>query len=277
MANYSLYQVDAFTDQLFAGNPAAVVPLEQFLSTRTMLAIAQENNLSETAFTVPRSDGSYDLRWFTPAAEIEFCGHATVASAHALHTELGVPSPITFHTQIGVLKVAISQDGYCLHAPNYPAKEIPITDDIKTAFGPNIISAHLARNNIYIELADADAVQNYNPDISAIAILLKAIADKGETREHLGASIMAAGSGAPSQYDFVSRHFAPLHDVDEDPVTGSAHSVLAPYWAARLGKTEMTACQCSTRGGVLGLKVLDDEVLITGKAVTYMRGEIMVG
>ena len=276
MASYPLYQVDAFTDQLFAGNPAAIVPLKQFLPTATMLAIAQENNLSETAFTVPRSDGSYDLRWFTPAAEIEFCGHATIASAHALHTELGVPSPLTFHTQIGILKVDVSPDGYRLHAPNYPAQEIPITADIAAAFGPGIVSAHLAANNIYIELPSAQAVQGYKPDIPAIARLLKAIAGKGETRAHLGASIMAAGSGTLSRYDFVSRHFAPLHDVDEDPVTGSAHSVLAPFWAKRLGKTEMTACQCSARGGVLGLKVLGAEVQIIGKAVTYLRGEIMV-
>ena len=274
MALYSLYQIDAFTDQLFSGNPAAVVPLKNFLPVDTMLAIAQENNLSETAFIVPRSDGSYDLRWFTPAAEIEFCGHATIASAHALFTELGACSPLVFHTEIGVLKVGVSDNGYTLYAPNFAAKEIPITHDIIDAFGPGIISAHLAANNIYIELKDAQTIYSYQPDIPAISTLLRAIAAEGKTRAHLGASIMAAGDGEFARFDFVSRHFAPLHDVDEDPVTGSAHSVLAPYWAKRLGKTKMTACQCSARGGILHLDVRDDSVLITGKAVTYLRGEI---
>lgn len=281
MTAYPIYQIDAFTDTLFSGNPAAVMPLDGFFTDENMQNIAQENNLAETAFVVTRGDGSYDLRWFTPKAEIEFCGHATIASAHVLIHELGHLAPLVFHTQIGELTVKHSEQGYTLCAPNYTSQKIPIDAALTQAFGPNIISAHKAVNNIYVELANAQAVKDYAPNMAAIANYLMSLSKK---TLH-GASIMAAGykggEGNFANYDFVSRHFAPLHGVPEDPVTGSAHSALGPFWAKRLGqgeggvdKAHMTALQCSERGGVLHLHVRPGEVQITGRALTYLKGEI---
>ena len=248
MKTLPIYQIDAFTDILFGGNPAAVVPLDRFLPGALMQTIAAENNLSETAFVAPRSDGSFDLRWFTPASEIEFCGHATVAAAHTLIQELGHDAPLTFHTQIGVLTVAQSGAGYTLRAPNYPMTPLPVTDTLKAAFGPALITAYAARNNIYIEFNTAEDVHSFIPDMGLIAGVLKA-----QTKAHgpadMGASIMAIGDGRFAKYDFVSRHFAPLHGVPEDPVTGSAHSALGPFYADKLGKTKLSACQCSVRSG----------------------------
>lgn len=275
MTTYPIYQIDAFTDTLFGGNPAAVMPLDGFFTDKIMQNIAQENNLAETAFVVSRDDGSYDLRWFTPKAEIEFCGHATIASAHVLIHELGWQAPIVFHTQIGKLTVKHGEQGYTLCAPNYASQQISIDAALTQAFGTDIISAHKAVNNIYVELASAQAVKDYAPNMAAISNYLMSLSNK---TLH-GTSIMAAGGGSFANYDFVSRHFAPLHGVPEDPVTGSAHSALGPFWAKRLGqngegKTHMTALQCSERGGVLHLHVRPDEVQITGRALTYLKGEI---
>jgi len=279
MITVPIYQIDAFTDALFGGNPAAVVPLKTFLPDRLMQIIAAENNLSETAFVAPRKDGSFDLRWFTPTAEIEFCGHATIATAHTLIAELGHAAPLIFHTQIGALSVTHSGAGYTLRAPNYPMKPLPITDALRAAFGPDLRAAYMARNNIYLELKDAVSVHSFAPNMQLIGNLLTDIASgSGRTPQdqaNMGATIMAAGDDEQfARYDFVSRHFAPMHGVDEDPVTGSAHAALAPFYADKFGKTKLTACQCSARSGDLWLEVLDDAVLITGKAVTYMRGDI---
>ena len=278
MKTLPLYQIDAFTDTLFGGNPAAVVPLDAFLPDALMQTIAAENNLSETAFVALRGDGSFDLRWFTPAAEIEFCGHATIAAAHTLIVEMGHAAPLTFHTQIGKLTVAHSDAGYTLRAPNYPMTPIPLTDTLKAAFGPDMRAAYMARNNIYLEMKDAASVHGFAPNMALIGNLLTDIASgsdrNAQDQANMGATIMALGDGGFDKYDFVSRHFAPMHGVDEDPVTGSAHAALAPFYAAKLGKTKLTACQCSARSGDLWLEVQDDAVLITGKAVTYLRGEI---
>jgi len=280
MKTLPIYQIDAFTDKLFGGNPAAVVPLESFLPDALMQTIAAENNLSETAFTVPRADGSFDLRWFTPASEIEFCGHATVAAAHTLIHELGHAAPITFHTQIGMLTVAHSEAGYTLRAPNYTMTPLPITPALQTAFGSNMSAAYIARNNIYLEMNDAASVYNFTPDMTLIGNLLTDFASSSQRspqdQANMGATIMAVGDGRFAKYDFVSRHFAPMHGVDEDPVTGSAHSALAPFYANKLGSAKLTACQCSARNGDLWLEVLGDAVLITGQAATYLRGQIWV-
>lgn len=275
MTTYPLYQVDAFTQTLFRGNPAAIVPLDTFLPDDILQSIATENNLAETAFVVPRADGTYDLRWFTPSTEIDFCGHATIATAHVLFEEHAqnrpAKNPLVFHTQIGTLNVTRSKAGYVLHAPNYPTRPLAIDKDMIAAFGDDIRGASIA-NNIYLEFANAKTVQNYTPRMAAITHMLEI--HSASTPEPLGVSIMAPGNGKWADYDFVSRHFCPLHGISEDPVTGSAHSALAPFWAARLGKNKLTAFQCSPRGGLLHLHVYPNAVHIIGQAVSYMRGEI---
>ncbi|WP_017931732.1 PhzF family phenazine biosynthesis protein [Robiginitomaculum antarcticum] len=256
-----IYQADAFTSDLFKGNPAAVIPCEAFPMTDMMQAIAMENNLSETAFVVPRSEGWY-IRWFTPMVEIEFCGHATVAAAHILRTELGAKFPLRLQAPIGPLTVNYDKTGYHLDAPAYALREIEITDAIKSAFPIEIEGGFAARDNIYIVTRDAHTVRDFKPNFRTIAAL----------GDH-GVGLTAPGD---EDYDFTSRMFFPAIDLDEDPVTGSAHCALGPYWAQRLGKSELTAHQASKRGGHLTLEVSEDRVLLTGKAVTYLRGEISV-
>jgi len=268
MKSYPIYQVDAFTNKLFAGNLAAVVPLDKFLPTETMQALAQENNLSETAFVVARPDGDYDLRWFTPAAEVDFCGHATIASAHVMLSELKTPSPINFHTKIGSLQVALNNEGYEMRAPCFPMDKMELNKQFLTTFDELPIAAWSSRGNIFLMFPCADAVADFNPDISAI----KALSSQEGVDD--GVIIMAAGDGKFAKYDFVSRYFVPAFGVDEDPVTGSNHASLAPFWAERLGKSEMLAYQASARGGELKLRLERNKVYITGQAITYMCGEI---
>ncbi len=255
-----IYQADAFTDTLFKGNPAAVVPCESFPPADVMQAIAMENNLSETAFVVPNDNG-YDIRWFTPMVEIEFCGHATIASAHILRTELGAKFPLHLNAPIGPLIVEHDARGYHLDAPAYQCRDIEITDAIKTAFPIEIEAAFAARDNIYIVTIDPSTVREFEPNFRNIAAL----------GEH-GVGLTA--KGGHEGYDFTSRLFFPAIDLDEDPVTGSAHCALGPYWAQRLGKTTLTAHQASARGGHLVLNLSGDRIVLTGQAVTYMRGEI---
>ena len=255
-----IYQADAFTDTLFQGNPAAVVPCEAFPRAEVMQAIAMENNLSETAFVVRRGE-SWDIRWFTPTVEIEFCGHATVASAHILRTELGAKFPLHLNAQIGALTVEHDKRGYHLDAPAYTPREIEITNAIKSAFPIEIEAAFAARDNIYIVTPDAQTVREFAPNFHKIA----ALGDHG-----VGLTAIGGHEG----YDFTSRLFFPAIDIDEDPVTGSAHCALGPYWAKRLGKTTMIAHQASARGGHLVLNVSPERVVLTGQAVTYLRGEI---
>ncbi len=234
-----------------------------------MQLLALENNLSETAFVKPRTDGDYDLRWFTPAAEIEFCGHATIASAHVLFAELDQKKTIIFHTQIGELVVENCVSGYKLRAPNYTMKPLEICTPIKAAFGETVVGAYIVANNLYVEFLHSEDVKRFTP-------LSDSISDICAQFDVLGVSIMAVGDGVFSKYDFISRHFAPVFGVDEDPVTGSAHSAMAPFWADRLNKTELIAYQASKRGGILHLSVKPEHVYITGEAVTFLRGEIYI-
>lgn len=275
---YTLYQIDAFTHTVFKGNPAAVVSFTEFPSDEILQSIAAENNLAETAFVVKRPDGdngkggSYDLRWFTPTLEMDFCGHATIAASHALIHEMGETAPLTFHAQIGILRVDHGPAGYTLIAPKFKARTLPVDAFMTTAFGKTILSAYIA-NNLYIELPNAADVESHVPDMSAITALL---AHHSTPDNILGVSLMAKGGHKKAgKYDFVSRHFCPLHGIDEDPVTGSAHSGLGPIWADRLGKAHLLALQCSSRAGELSLNVTSDTVEITGKAITYLRGEII--
>ena len=254
----SLYQVDAFTDGPFSGNPAAVVPLSEWLPERTMQAIALENNLSETAFFVPRDDGGIDLRWFTPLIEVDLCGHATLATAWVLFNRLEqTGDSITFHTRSGPL--AVSRDGARL-AMDFPAQ--PPTEaeigDVTDALGAQP-EAVLAAPYAMAVMDSEETVRAIRPDFARIAAL--------DIPELI---ITAPGRDC----DFVSRFFAPAAGIDEDPVTGSAHCILIPYWSQRLGKTELFARQVSFRGGALWCALKDDRVSISGYATLYMEGTI---
>ena len=267
MNTYPIYQVDAFTNTVFAGNPAAVVPLDSFLPTEKLQALATENNLSETAFVVARSDGNYDLRWFTPTSEVDFCGHATIASAHVMLKELKKRSPINFETKVGRLQVSLVEAGYEMLAPTFPMDKFELTISFRNVFNDLPLAAWQSRKNIFLMFQSADSVASFKPDFSAI----KALSSQKGVDD--GVIIMATGDGKFSKYNFVSRYFVPTFGIDEDPVTGSNHASLAPFWGERLGKKEMLAYQASARGGELQLRLEQDKVYITGQAITYMRGE----
>lgn len=257
---YTLYQVDAFTDRLFGGNPAAVVPLPQWLPDAVMQALANENNLSETAFFVPVDDG-FELRWFTPEIEVDLCGHATLATAHVLFTHLGyAKAVIHFHTRSGLLTVERSAQGYVM---DFPADEIhPIAKParLEQALGAPVLETWQGRSDLMAVLADADTVRQLRPDMPALAALG-------------GRGVIVTAPGA-ADADFVSRCFFPNAGVPEDPVTGSAHTTMTPYWAKRLGKAALRARQLSARGGVLGCALIEKRVKLEGQAVTYFTGAI---
>ena len=257
--SYTFYQVDAFTDVLFKGNPAAVMKLDSFLPDDMMQNIASENNLSETAYVVPSGD-HYKLRWFTPTVEIDFCGHATVATAHLLATEFGLTPPFVFETKVGRLSVAIVDNKYVLDAPISKAVPIEISEAMIEAFPVTLEAAFTAGNNLYLVFENEADVRVIKPDMSKIILL-----------SNHGVGITAKGEG---EYDCVSRFFVPAEGIDEDSVTGSAHAAIGPYWAARLGKTKLKAYQASARGGVLWLDVGQERLTISGHAVTYMKAEI---
>lgn len=252
------YQVDAFTTRVFAGNPAAVCPLDRWPEDRLLQAIAEENNLSETAFFVPTERG-FRLRWFTPVAEVDLCGHATLASAHVLFEILGYPQPaITFETRSGDLIVE-RRDG--LLAMDFPATAP------KPCRAPEALIAGLGRRPVevleahdYLVVYDSEeVVRDLSPDFAKLREL-----------DRRGVIATAAGR----EVDFVSRFFAPKYGIPEDPVTGSAHCELTPYWAPILGKDKLNARQVSRRGGDLYCQLKGDRVIIAGSAVTFMEAEI---
>lgn len=254
------YIADAFTDRLFAGNPAAVLPCRQMPPAALMQAIAIENNYSETAFVVKKGAGQYDLKWFTPGGEVALCGHATLATAFVLHrfADPGVEE-MHFHTLSGELIVRPCADGYTMDFPVGPYKSVAVGEEILSA------TAGLARE-AYYDGGDLMAVIDSEADLAS----LEPDFDAMRALEGRGLIITA-----PSRtYDFVSRCFYPKLNVPEDPVTGSAHTYLTPYWAERLGKSEMTAKQLSARGGVLKVRLEGRRVFITGAAVLFMQGEI---
>ncbi|WP_113662273.1 PhzF family phenazine biosynthesis protein [Pedobacter nanyangensis] len=255
-----IYQVDAFTDQLFGGNPAAVVPLSQWISASEMQKIAAENNVSETAFFIPLGD-HFELRWFTPTFEIDLCGHATLATAHILFTELNYPKDeIHFHTlKAGTLTVTRKGKLYTLDFPARPVEKHEVSDAlIKALGGKKPIDVFRARDIMLVYESEKD-VQNLQPDFSALAKI-----------DQDGVLVTAKGDHC----DFVSRFFIPAAGINEDPVTGSTHCNLIPYWAEKLGKTQLHACQISERKGELWCELKADRVLMSGNAVTYLKGEI---
>jgi predicted PhzF superfamily epimerase YddE/YHI9 len=258
-----VFQVDAFTDRPFAGNPAAVCVLPEPADERWMQHLANEMNLSETAFLVEREDG-YHLRWFTPAVEVELCGHATLASAHILWEQgfLAPDRPARFYTRSGLLSAVRKDQWIELDFPAVPEKQTEIPEELLKAFGAPVRYAGKNRFDFLLEFDSAETVLNMSPDFT----LLKQISGRG---------FMVTSRSDASQYDFISRFFAPAAGVNEDPVTGSAHCCLGPYWAKKLGKKELTGYQASARGGVVKVRVGSDRVYLGGQAVTVMRGTLL--
>ena len=258
-----LYQVDAFTSRPFAGNPAAVVPLDRWLDASQMQAIAAENNLSETAFLVPSAaaDTDFDIRWFTPTAEASLCGHATLASAFVLFSQLGWDSnQVRFSSASGGLAARRESDGkITLDFPTYDGVPMSPPDGLEAALGARLADFRRAVMNLAVLESEA-AVRAVVPDLAYI-------------RELEGDGLIITGPGDES--DCASRYFAPHCGIDEDPVTGSAHCTVIPYWAARLGKDSLHARQVSARGGDLWCRLAGDRVLISGYATLYMTGEIL--
>ncbi len=260
MMNLQIFQVDAFTSRPFGGNPAAIIPLTEWLPTETMQSIALENNLSETAFFVSK-DGFYELRWFTPTFEIDLCGHATLASAYVLYELLGEKAEILkFQTKSGVLTVERGNGRLVLDFPSRRAEPCEIPAGLIEAIGKMPTEVLRARDYLLVYESE-DEVKTIRPDFAAML--------KIDTH-----AVIVTAPGADS--DFVSRFFAPEVGVFEDPVTGSAHCTLIPYWAEKVGKNEMFARQVSARGGELFCELVGDRVKIGGNATLYLKGEIYV-
>jgi len=255
-----IHQVDAFADALFQGNPAAVCPLTEWIPDTLLQSIAAENNLSETAFYVRKSDG-WQIRWFTPTTEVDLCGHATLAAAHVLFGLSDAQSShVTFESRSGPLNVFRDGDVLTLDFPAQPAIPSEIPDQLVDALGVRPIELYRAADFMAVFKREKD-IADISPDFRRLAML--------DTR---GVIITAQGD----DFDFVSRFFAPRYGIDEDPVTGSAHCTLAPYWAKRLGRSDLTARQLSRRSGTLRCSVVADRVRISGRAVTYMTGTIVI-
>ena len=255
-----LYQIDAFASHVFAGNPAAVCPLEKWLEDDLMQAIAMENNLSETAFFVPLDQG-YHIRWFTPASEVDLCGHATLASAYVLFTYLD-PSmtKVRFQSRSGLLTVSKQGDLLSMDFPSQPPAPCKAPSELIEALGKKP-SEVLRSQDYFVLFPREEDIRDLDPDM----ILLKKVDLRGVT-------VTAKGKDV----DFVSRFFAPKYGVNEDPVTGSAHCALVPYWAKKLGKKNLHAHQVSKRGGELFCQDQGDRVIISGRAVAYMQGVISI-
>ena len=256
-----IYQVDAFADKVFNGNPAAIVPLEQWLSEEQMQKIAAENNLAETAFFVKNEMGFY-IRWFTPTDEVPLCGHATLASAYVLFELLNYKEErIVFECKSGILEVTKNEDWLILNFPVNKVEAVSLTYDFKKALSEIPVETYFDGTYLMLVFASEQAVRNMKVDFAALM--------KWNAR----AVIVTAAS---SEFDFVSRMFAPAIGINEDPVTGSAHTRLIPFWSERLGKTEMLAKQVSARGGILKCKMLGDRVEMSGQAILFLTGEIYI-
>ncbi|HKH46899.1 MAG TPA: PhzF family phenazine biosynthesis protein [Thermoanaerobaculia bacterium] len=260
-----LFHVDAFTERPFGGNPAAVCLLPEARPAEWMQLVAREMSLSETAFLHPAEDGEWNLRWFTPAIEVELCGHATLASAHVLwETGRLAPTEVArFHTLSGLLTAEQRDGAIELDFPARTAAEVEPPPGLADALGVTPIYAGKSRYDYLIEAPSEEAVRAAAPDFGCL-----------RTLPVRGVILTAAAAAGP--YDFISRFFAPGSGVDEDPVTGSAHCTLGPFWAARLGKTSFMAWQASARGGAVRVRVEGDRVKLGGQAVTALRGQLLV-
>jgi PhzF family phenazine biosynthesis protein len=258
-----LFQLDAFTTHRFAGNPAAVMPLREFPSDAMMQAIASENNLAETAFLIPSGD-EYQLRWFTPTVEVPLCGHATLASAAVVMERLEPGrTRVVFHTASGALAVVRRESGYAMDFPIRPSEPISPPPALVAALGTTPTEVYVNEFNYMARLETPEAVRELVPDMAALARL-----------DRSGVIVTAVGDGP---YDFVSRYFAPAKGIPEDPVTGGAHCMLAPYWGAQLGKTELRAWQASRRGGEMVCRLgANGRVELEGHCVFYLEGHVEI-
>jgi PhzF family phenazine biosynthesis protein len=264
MPTLPIFQVDAFADRVFRGNPAAVVPLEQWLPEATMQAIAGENNLAETAFFVPTHPG-YHIRWFTPNQEVVLCGHATLASADVImrHIEPKA-SRVDFASLSGPLSVTRSPQGYTLDFPRFALESVPDpTPVLAQALGQEPVEVFKVTTdpNYYAVMSSESVVRNLAPNLSLL-----------ETLHPFGVVVTARGTAT----DIVSRYFAPSYAIPEDPTTGSIHCALVPYWVPRIGRDDLTAYQASPRGGHLRCRLHGDRVYLTGSAVQFLEGRISI-
>jgi PhzF family phenazine biosynthesis protein len=256
-----IYIADAFCKHPFSGNPAAICPLNEWISDGLMQNIAMQNNLSETSFIVPVKDG-FQIRWFTPVAEVDLAGHPTLATAHILFTEMNYRgNVIIFHSKSGRLTVKKEADEYILNFPTDIIKEVPLPTYLAEAFNVHPVDCYIGKMDYMLVFKSQEEIENATPVLALIA--------QAETR---GVIITAPGE----EVDFVSRYFAPQYGIDEDPVTGSAHTTLIPYWWLRFGRIKMSAQQLSKRQGFLSCVYLEDRVEIGGKCNTYLRGEIEI-
>lgn len=255
------YIIDAFTTQLFKGNQAAVCIMDEWISDDLMKNIAKENNFSETAFAVKKQDAMYDLRWFTPADEIDFCGHATLATSFVLFNYYEKEAEtITFHTKRGVFDVFKDGEKIRMEFEAYNLHPVPVTEQMKKAFGVSPVEAYIDRDLLCV-FDDENIVKKMEPDKTELQKL-----------DGLSIAVTAKGSGS---YDSVSRVFCPELDLMEDPVTGSTHCMIAPYWSRKLNKKELVCFQASERTGELLCKVDGSKVSITGSAVLFGKAEVL--
>ncbi|HSN16753.1 MAG TPA: PhzF family phenazine biosynthesis protein [Gammaproteobacteria bacterium] len=254
-----IFQVDAFTTRRFAGNPAAVLPLPEYPSDDVMRAVAAENNLAETAFLV-KDGGDYRLRWFTPVLEVPLCGHATLASAAVVMEKLEPGRrEVVFHSKSGPLTVRKTDSGYMLDFPARPSEITSAPQGLAGALGAELEEVAVNQFNYLARVASLEVLRSLKPDMAAVQRI-----------DRPGIIVTAPGDG---RYDFYSRYFAPAKGIPEDPVTGAAHCMLAPYWSQRLGKTDFRAFQASPRGGEVLCRLRGGRVELEGSAVFYMEGE----
>lgn len=259
---YTLYQVDAFAEKLFTGNPAAVVPLKKWLPDELLQKIAAENNLAETVYYIINEE-TIDIRWFTPNTEVDLCGHATLAAAFVLHTQENFQDSIIpfYSSRSGRLPVSVKDDFYTMDFPSDHFKEVPLTHELISTTSARPVKAFKGKTDYMLVFDDDEDIEKIKPNFSVI-----------QTLDARGLIVTAKGKDA----DFVSRFFAPQCGINEDPVTGSAHTTLTPYWAEVLNKKSLTAVQLSSRRGKLNCVLNNDRVEITGTAVLYMKGEIEI-
>ncbi len=262
METIKIFQVDAFAKGIFSGNPAAVCPMDQITNKRLMQQIAAENNLSETAFFSKNGDG-FDLRWFTPEAEVDLCGHATLATAHVIFTETTYDREvISFHTKSGLLTVTRISDGkYAMDFPADELQEVDVPYNFIKAIGKQPLEIWKGKTDFLLLYSSEEDIQSINPNYG----LLKTLPVRG---------IIVTSSG--TETDFVSRFFCPAVGINEDPATGSAHTSLAVFWAKKLNKSSFTARQLSKRKGFISCMLNGDRVILTGEAFTYLKGEIIL-
>ena len=256
-----IWGVDAFAREPFRGNPAAVCLPEADWETSRMQDVAREMNLSETAFVRRRPDGDWDLRWFTPSVEVDLCGHATLAAGHVLWEEnlAGAGSGIRFHTRSGILACAVGDDGIRMDFPARPAVGEEAPAGLTGILGADVRWCGRSADDLLVEVSHAAVVRCLRPDLAGLAVLP-------------ARGVIVTAASDRTGHDFVSRFFAPAAGIAEDPVTGSAHCTLGPYWSARLGRTVLRGWQASARGGSVGVEVAGDLVLLTGQAVTVWSG-----